>query len=262
VGVQRLNIFAKGNVDLRDSLLYASVDGKIEWNGINELVRQDFPRHVVRVRHETWTRSDALAATAGAIPEELRQKNLPLGAYPLESQFSRKVFEAPSDVVALSIQTDVFTVLVRHRRDGYLFYPFGWESWPDAERRWLRDSFENVGFLEVAASMEHLSRICQEIRARSDARILIYNLSAAVPGDAVHCYQGLGEVLSARIRRFNLALVELSERLGISVVDVDTVVARAGAERVKIGLLHLTPEGNALVAREVTRILQDLGCFD
>jgi hypothetical protein len=55
--------------------------------------------------------------------------------------------------------------------------------------------------------------------------------------------------------------VELSERNGISIVDVDGIVARAGADRVKLDFIHYTPEGYRLIAEEVVRILDDLGIF-
>jgi len=259
---RRLNLFAKGNVDLRDSLLCSTVGGICQWNGINEIVGKAFPGRVVRVRHETMTRSDALAATSGSVPPELQARNLPLAPYPLDAQFSRKVFETASDVVVLSILPDLNNMLFRHRRLGYVFYPYRQEEWPASEQQWLRDNFERLGLLDVAASIDNLGRVCREIDASVGCPILIYNLCTVVPGEHVHCYQGIGEVLSARIRRLNLGLIELSERLGISVVDVDAIVARAGGERLRVGPVHLTAEGYRLVAAEVVRVLHDLGCFD
>jgi hypothetical protein len=262
IGVRRLNLFVKGNVDLRDSLLYSRVGGTVAWNGINEVVRRQFPGSVVRIRHETWTRSDALLAAGDVVPLELLARRLPLGPYPAESQFSRALFTSSADAVVLSIQPDVMGRLYRHRRDGYLLYPSWLESWSLGDRQWLRENFEDVGLLGARASMDNFARICEELRGRPDVPILVYNLSAVVPGEQVHCYEGLGEVLATRIRRFNLALVELSERTGISVVDVDAVLARAGADRLKVDAIHLTAEGYRLVAEEVVRILEDLGCFD
>ncbi len=262
--MRRLNLFAKGNVDVRDSLLFCRVGGVIQWNGINEVLRRQFPDAVVRIRHETWTRSDALLQAQGVVPEELRQRQrqLPLGPYPAQSQFSRALFTAPRDAVILSIQPDVTSGLYQHRRDGYLLYPEGHSSWPQAEKRWLQDHFQAVGLLEVEAAMANLERICTAIQAGGEVPILVYNLSAVIPGEQVHCYAGLGETLATRIRRFNLALIELSGRLGFSIVDVDTLVARAGADRVRLGTVHLTAEGYRLIAEEVVRILNDWGCFD
>ena len=61
------------------------------------------------------------------------------------------------------------------------------------------------------------------------------------------------------MRRFNLGLAELSQQTGISVIDVDRIVARAGADRLKLDTVHLTAEGCRLVAEEVVRVLDDLG---
>jgi lysophospholipase L1-like esterase len=54
-------------------------------------------------------------------------------------------------------------------------------------------------------------------------------------------------------------LTDLSQETGISIVDVDTIIARSGADRLKVDAMHLTPEGYRLVAEEVVRILGDLG---
>ncbi len=260
--MRRLNLFAKGNVDVHDSLLYSRVAGTIQWNGINEALRSASLDVNIRVRHETWTRSDALLSAEGSVPESLRARPVPLGAYPAESQFSRAVFTAPCDVVVLSIQPDIMTPLYRHRQDGYLIYPDQLHAWPLPEKQWFDQHFTATGFLDVAASMDHLSRICQAIWAERSVPILVYNMSAVVPGEQIHSYEGLGETLATRIRRFNLALIEQSSRLGFSIVDVDTLIARAGADRLKLGPLHMTAEGYRLIAAEAVRILCDLGCLD
>src|SRR5262249_18318409 len=140
--------------------------------------------------------------------------------------------------------------------------PYGWPDWSDADKEWARTEFESIGFLDVGSSMANLEWICTEIRARTGAHILLYNLSAVVPGEQVHCFQGLEETLPTRIRRFNLAAVELSRRKGISLVDVDSIIARGGADRLKLGPVHVRAEGHRLIAHEVIRILSDLGCFE
>lgn len=258
----RLTLFAKGNVDIRDSLHGSRVGQRVEWNGINEIVRARFPGFTIRVHHEPCTRSDALLAATGAIPAELQVRPLDLGAYTPAVQFSRRLFTTPSDIVVLSLQPDVMMSLYRHRRDGYLFSPYGWDQWPAADRRWLTAEFEPLGLLDEKTSRQHLERICTTVRQSTGAHVLLYNLSAAVAREQIHCHAGLESILSTRIRRFNLAAIELSQALGISVVDVDAIVARAGADRIKQGVVHLNAEGYRLIAEEVTRILEQLGCFD
>ena len=259
--MHRLTIFAKGNLDLRDSLHSLRIGRKVLWNGINEIVRARFPGALVRLRHEVWTRSDALLQTNGTVPAAIAERRLPLGPYTAAAQFSAALFDTDCDVIVLSILPDLANSLVRHRRDGYLFYPSNWQAWPSEDAAWLRNEFAGVDVLDVENSMHNLGRIVARLRERSPAPVLIYNVSAVVPGDSVHCYEGLGETFANRVRRFNLGLVELSQRTGISIVDVDTLLARAGADRLKLDTIHLNAEGCRLVAEEAVRILDDLGCF-
>ena len=118
-----------------------------------------------------------------------------------------------------------------------------------------------TGPLDVAASMRNFADIVSEIRARADVPVLIYNVPAVDPAERIHCHLGLEDTVSVRAQRFNLGLIELSQRTGVSIVDVDGVVARGGAERLKLDALHLTAEGHRLVAAEVVRVLADLGCL-
>ncbi len=256
----RLTLFIKGNLDVHDSLHSCRIGGQLVWNGVNEIARERSPDLRLRVRHETWTRSDALLSASGQIPDELEARRLPLGAYPAPSQFSTALFEATADVYVLSILPDLATGtgLVRHRDTGFLLYAADCTSWPIEDRDWLRASFTAVPPLDAAASMANFTTIIARLRAKTSAPILIYNVSPVIPGDTTHCYQGLGETYSRRIRRFNLALTDLSEQTGISIIDVDTIIARAGAERLKLDAIHLAPEGYRLVAEEVLRVLDDL----
>ena len=113
--------------------------------------------------------------------------DLPLGPYSLASQFSNAIFTAPCDAVILSIQPDVTMSLMRHRRDGFLFYPIGAEAWPAGDRAWLQSNYEASGLLGVDAAMNNLAAIVAKIRERSEVPILIYNLSPIIPGDQIHC---------------------------------------------------------------------------
>jgi lysophospholipase L1-like esterase len=87
-------------------------------------------------------------------------------------------------------------------------------------------------------------------------------MSPNIPGETIHCHQGLGEAYSTRIRRFNLGLIELSEKTGVSLIDIDSLLARKGADALKLDTIHLTPPGYRLVAEEVVRVLEDVGVLD
>jgi len=256
-----LTLFLKGNADLRDSLQVHRVDGKVRWNGINQIMRQEFPGASIRLRHEVFTRSDALLQADGIVPDGLGERAMALGPFTLESQFSAAVFESDADAFVFSLQPDAMTTMWRHKVSGRLFYPYDVDGFAPAEREWLAAHYELAGMLSAAESMRNFEDIIARIQARRAAPILIYNVSATVPGETVHSLQGLGETFTTRIRRFNLGLAELSEATGVSVIDVDTVLARHGVDQVKLSALHLTAEGHRLVAAEVTRVLADLGLF-
>jgi lysophospholipase L1-like esterase len=260
--MKRLTLFAKGNVDVHDSLHSCRIGGELAWNGINDILRATHPGCLARLKHETFTRSDALLLCDGSTPAALRERELLLGTYPVASQFSAAIFETRADAIILSLQPDMATSLVRHKKEGFLFYPNNAAHWPVPDRAWLKSEFEPVESLDVEKSMATLAAVIERIRQNSDAPILIYNVSHVTPGEAIHCYQGFDDAYSFRIRRFNVGLMELSARTGISIIDVSSLLARHGADALKLDTIHLTPAGYRLVAGEVVRVLADLGVLD
>jgi hypothetical protein len=258
VVVRRLTLFAKGNVDVHDSLHSCRIAGEVRWNGINDVLRGRSDA-IIRLRHETWTRSDAVLRAQGVVPREIAERQLSLGSYPAASQFSTALFDSKADAVVLSILGETATTLMAHKQAGFLFYPADVEKWTQSDRDWLKADFTRSDLLDVREAMENLKSIIDRIRMRTEAPILVYNVSSIVPGETVHCLQGLGEIYSTRCRRFNLALAELSEQTGISIIDVDSIIGRAGADKLKLDAMHLTADGYRLVAEEVVRVLGDLG---
>jgi hypothetical protein len=260
--MKRIQIFAKGNVDIHDSLHSSKVNNVVVWNGINTIIRNKYPGFTVRLKHETWTRSDALLGANGIVPFKLANRHLNLGSYPLNSQFSSLVFEAEPDLFVFSIQPDVMSNLMRHNIEDFLFFANDAASWTTVDRAWLSAEFTSAGYLTAEVSFDNFNAIISRIRAQSDAPILIYNLSSAIPGDIIHCYVGMEGSISSRIKKFNLKLTELSEQTGVSIVDVDALLAKFGANQLQIDTTHLTAGGYEIVAHEVVRILEDLAFFD
>jgi hypothetical protein len=259
-----LRIFARGNVDVRDSLLWSKVDGQLQWNGINTVLRARHPGLVAKVRHETCARLDLMplpGETLAGPPAEFTAR-LPSGAHALDRQYLTGLYDAPADAVVLSLQSVVTNALVRHRRDGWLLLPDHLETWDQAALDLLRAECVNAGLAPFAPTMERLERLFSAIQDHTGAHLLVYNLSPPLPGERIHCWVGSEDSLGLRARRFNLALAELSARLGFSIVDVEQVCARAGLETVKVGLFHLNAAGWQLLAEEVVRILEDRGCLD
>jgi hypothetical protein len=258
--VRRPTIFIKGNVDIHDSLHSCRAGGTLVWNGINEILRVSHPGCIARLKHETWSRSDALLSCDGKAPKALQARQLVMGSYPASTQFSRAVFETKADAFIFSMQPDLATAMVRHKKEGFLLYPFDSERWSAEDKQWLKSDFERIGTLDIAQSMANFTLIIEKLREKSDVPILVYNLSPIIPGEMIHCHQGMGEAYS--IRKFNLGLIELSEQTGVSIIDVDSLLARKGADALKLDPLHLTAPGYQLVAEEVVRVLGDLGVLE
>ena len=259
-----LRIFAKGNVDVRDSLLWSRVNGRIEWNGLNEVLRARHPGLLAKIRHETCTRLDLIplpGETPNEPPPEITQR-LPQGSHPIARQQRTALFEQPADVVVFSLQSAVTNALVQHRRDGWLLLPDEIESWEAEPRAWLESECKYAGLADIDHVFERLERLVLEVEERLGAQVLVYNLSPVTPGERTHCWIGAEDSIALRAQRFNLRLAELSARLGVSIVDVDRIVACAGADRLKVDMFHLNAEGWRLLAEEVARILEERGCFD
>jgi hypothetical protein len=258
-----VRIFAKGNVDVRDSLLFSRVGDRVEWNGINEVLRVRHPDAIAKVRHETCARLDLIPLPGELLAAPLAEqvKTLPCHAHPADSQHHTALFDGSSDVVVLSLQADVLNSLVRHRRDGWLLLPDGYSGWDARSKDWLRSECENAGLAALETTLRSLRRLVPVIEQRLGAHVLVYNLSPLIPGEWIHCWAGAEDSLGLRVRRFNLALAELSAELGFSIVDVERIVASTGV-RIKIDLPHLNAEGWRLVAEEVVRILEDRCVFD
>jgi len=257
--LRRIRLFLKGNLDLRDSLHALRLNGAVAWNGLNEVLRDRGA--VARLRHETNPRLDLLAEATGQVPATLAARALPFTAYPPASQFSAAFFEEAADAYLLSIQQELATGVMRHREEGWRFYPEGMAAWGVEDRAWGRSALLPEPPPDPDAAAAALERVIARLRAVTQAPILVFNLSAYVPGETAHSLAGFGETVATRIRRLNLALAEVSMRTGISVIDVDRVLAGAGAARLKLDALHMTPEGCRLVAEEVARVLEDLGCL-
>jgi len=257
--VTRPTLFAKGNVDIHDSLHSCRLGGELAWNGINEALRVSHPGCTARVKHETWTRSDALLRAEGKVPEVIGRRQLALGSYPASSQFSRAIFETKTDAIVLSIQPDVTNHPLKHKREGFFLDATDSQQWSKEDKEWLKSDFDTLGLLDVAESMANFASIVEKIQKQSEAAILIYNMSPIIPGETIHCYQGTDESYSIRIRKFNLGLIELSKATGVSIIDVESLVARKGADALKLDTVHLTPPGYQLIAEEVVRVLEDLG---
>ena len=208
-----------------------------------------------RVVHETMTRTDAVLGLSQQVPATAG--DFPLGAF--STQGVTRLFDGPYDAIVLSTQADVMHPLARHRDDGRLLYPHGLSEWPEDARRGLLADYAPVPTISGETSMAGFAAIVARIRAVRDIPVLIFNLSPVLAWERLHSFHGLGETLGERIRRFNLALIDLSRAIDVSIIDVEAIVARGGVAAMKRDAVTLTAAGCQAVAMEVARVLDDRG---
>lgn len=150
----------------------------------------------------------------------------PDGGNGLGPQSRSLLFDETIDVVALSMQPDI------------------------------------LGSAPVQQFKDGLLRLIRAIKQHSGAHIIAYNCSSLDPEDATYNYHGVGEPLSVRIQRFNLALLECSVLEGISIIDADRLVAELGGLKQVEKALCYSAGALQGTAREFLRVLEDIGFFE
>jgi hypothetical protein len=117
---------------------------------------------------------------------------------------------------------------------------------------------------ELSGSQRNLEGLLQLIRVVKEgigAHVIVYNCSPLDPDDQRHNYHGVADTLSVAIHRLNLALMYASMEEGISILDVERLVAEVGASQV-LGALRYADEAQRSIGQEFLRIVEDIGFFE
>ena len=136
------------------------------------------------------------------------------------------VFTPAPDIVVLSVQPDVLTEL------------------------------------DPAEFRTNMLEVIQTIKARYDARILAFNASTFDPEDATITFSRIDSPYPLRIHELDLEIMRLSFDEGISVIDVDRLLAELGAGKHVPKALELSPRAQEVVADEFMRVVKDYGFFE
>ena len=267
-GNEKLRIFIKGNHDVSHSLLSGAEGGEGLEQGLRDWVAEKYQgAFQVVITHEPCARSDLLLQQLelGSLPAELTEQGMNDGF--VTAQFQSRLWSSQGqvDVVALSLQPEVTQPLWRHRRQGYLFCPTPrWvEEWNMPQKRWFQEQFAMTGTLSPAQSKENLQRLIQEIKHRLGAHVIIYNCSSVDPEDTMSNYHGIkADPVALRIHKLNLALMQLSIREGISIVDVDRLIAELGGEQHVIKAMTYSNTALEIIGKEFLRVVEDIGFFE
>jgi hypothetical protein len=151
----------------------------------------------------------------------------------IEAGFSRLLEEAP-DVVVLSIQPDLVGGPVH----------------------------ADSGRLNVEAIQRDLLEIVRRLK-ESGSRVIFFNGSTVDPLDLTSNYHGItGDTVPLRVHKLDLLVLELSVLEGISVIDVDRLVAEMGALKHVTATMDYSPDACEAICQELLRVLEDYGFFE
>jgi hypothetical protein len=174
--------------------------------------------------------------------------------------------EFPKSVILLSIAPDVVRNGYRHKEYGLIVDPGG--SWLNQSLDTVladlsmvasfRESFVPIGKISLDDFAANFTKLIALLKDRTGAHVLVYNTLTVEPGSRIHNLQLVKNFPPQRRREFVVALAELSRALDFSIVDVDRISKRFGIQA-QVDFGHLPAELSLLIAREVVRIIRDLG---
>jgi hypothetical protein len=107
-----------------------------------------------------------------------------------------------------------------------------------------------------------LQAVVRMLKDDVGCHVIVQNACSVDPDDRTINYHGIEDPLSLRIHRLNLRLLELSMLEGISILDVDRIVAELGAGKHVTKVLDYSAEACEAIARELVRVLADYGFFE
>lgn len=261
-----IRIFIKGNDDITDSLLSLQYGGQKIARGLHELIDEKYHgAFSIEVIREPFGHSDLIIQQLGIVPEELLQMELDNKENFITTQFKSRLFEEQGNVVVFSMQPDITHLLWKHRQKGYLFYPHpNWgEKWTSKQKQWLQENFFPVEFIQVQQFKDNFIKIIRAIKECLKAHVIMYNCSSFDPEDKQsNYYKRHDDTLAVRIQKFNLALMDISVLEGISIIDVDRLIAELGGGRHVLQCLSYSNEAYHAICQEFQRILKDIGFFE
>jgi hypothetical protein len=114
---------------------------------------------------------------------------------------------------------------------------------------------------DAASYLTTMDQRIKSLGQRLDAALIVLGCSSFDPVDLTSTYTQTGETISLKVHRYNLALLELSSRHGIAIIDVDRILAEIGAGEHVLEPLVYDGEVSTLITDELIRIITDLGLF-
>ncbi|AFY35394.1 hypothetical protein [Calothrix sp. PCC 7507] len=272
-GKQSIRILVKGERDVIDSLLPATQGGRKLEKGLQDLIKEKYDRAFqIEIIYEPGGRSDLWLQQLREIPflNELH-------AFEQSGRFSSKQLEtllteqsptsllaADIDIIVFSTQAEITKNLWRHRQTGYLtdIAEDSEQQWSEVEKQELQQHFSPTGLLSIEESQTNFSQLIQLLKEKTGAYIICYNCCDFDPSDRTTNYYQQEDTLSIRIQKLNLALIKLSIQEGISIIDVESVLAELGTEQHILKALEYSLAAEEAICQEFLRVVEDVGFFE
>lgn len=107
-----------------------------------------------------------------------------------------------------------------------------------------------------------LRELINVVKNELSAHVVAFNSSTIDHDDLTSNYTGVNDTPALRLHRLNLALMRLSVEEGISIVDVDRLIADIGANGHVKAMQDYSEESCGLICDEFIRVVADYGFFE
>lgn len=272
-GKSVLRILVKGERDVIDSLLAVSKGDERLDRELQDLVNNKYSQSFqVELIYESGGRSDLWLQQLeeASIQDKLDFEETLKGLTDTElaSHFSSQPqsdwLRDDIDILVFSTQAEITKSLWQHQQTGYLVdIPEAWEQrCSEMEKQEFQQQFSSIGLLSTEQSQANFSQMIQVLKERTSAYVIFYNCCDFDPRDRTANYHNVGETLRLKIQRLNLALLKLSMQEGISLIDVESLLAELGAAQHVAKAFDYSSEAYQVICQEFLRVVTDVGFFE
>lgn len=108
----------------------------------------------------------------------------------------------------------------------------------------------------------NLAEAIGTIKSRYDARIIAFNASTFDPADETTTFANVQRPYPLRIHQLDLELMRLAVSEGISLIDVDRLMAELGAGKHVPAVLEHSPKALEAIGDEFMRVVKEYGFFE
>ncbi len=208
-------------------------------------------------------RTDQLLRRLAGDPVPQAVIDLGLSADFVADQFTTPLGDPDVDVVILSAGSDLSATHWIGGTEGVIVRPPDdtSESWSAESLQALEQNFDEAPLLSAEQYFDVTRQVISKIKAISGAHLLLLGPSTLGEG-RVGTYAGIDDDHRLRAHRVNAAQIRLSMTMGVSLVDVDRVVANLGQGGQVSAPLNYSASIITGICDEIVYVLNDIGFFE